>query len=495
MIRSKLLMVVLDAAEPTRIEALVRAGRMPNLAALLSAGSYRRVASTADWWVASPWPSFYTGRPPSQHGFYYYLWWDPETLRSSRPGPDRFQAAPFWRTCLPAGARSIVIDGSQMHVPQAGDDIEISGWRTHDILSEPWIYPRRLQHELQRRGWGPAPLIEAYRLLDEPTLRRTLADLREATASTRDLACLLLARESWDFAVVSLTAPHMAGHQLWAPTSLAPQAGAAAHALLATALDEVYIDCDRALGDILASGHKAQNLIVCSLHGMEHNRNRGVMLPQMLDITFGNQHSALHGDAGLAGRLRQWLPEELRHAIKSRVPMQLQDYLTGYWRTGGYDWGATRAFSFVPDLQGYIRINQRGREIHGIVSPGEETAQLKRLLRDALLQFVDADDGEPVVSDVKFIEEFAPAERLRHFLPDIVVNWAASPAAKHSRIRGPGGSEIGWPAPGRNSDGRSGNHSDRAFLVASGPAFETGAADSWSSILDFADRISALLAS
>ena len=68
-------------------------------------------------------------------------------------------------------------------------------------------------------------------------------------------------------------------------------------------------------------------------------------------------------------------------------------------------------------------------------------------------------------------------------MPDVAINWAPSPAAKHVRIEGPSGASIDWPLPGRNSDGRSGNHSAHGFLVANGPAFEGSELDDWNSIL------------
>ena len=489
---SKLLMVVLDAAEPARVESLLDAGKLPTLAELRQTGGYRRVASTTDWWVASPWPSFYTGTPPSRHGFYYYLWWDPETLVSSRPDRHRFDAEPFWRSALPEDARSIVIDGSEMHRPASGDNIELSGWRTHDILSEPWVYPSSLGEELARKGLRPAPLVESYAPLRQDDIRKAQADSNEATESVGQLARLLLPRETWDFALVSLTAPHMAGHQLWSATSLAPDAEPGCASLQRAALDDIYMNCDRVLAEVLEAGHDASNVIVCSLHGMEHNRNRGNVLQEMLDVILGEQRSALHGDTGVIGRVRELLPESIRHAVKSRLPMQWQDRLTGYWRTGGYDWSSTKAFSFVPDLQGYVRVNLAGREKLGIV-PAEEYEDVCRAVCEGVMQFHDADDGEPIVEEARPLDLFEPREALRAFMPDVAINWADSPAAKHTSISGPNGASIPWPLPGRNSDGRSGNHTAHGFLVGSGPAFDGGELDAWNHILDFADNISRLV--
>jgi len=55
----------------------------------------------------------------------------------------------------------------------------------------------------------------------------------------------------------------------------------------------------------------------------------------------------------------------------------------------------------VSDLQGYIRINMRGREALGIVEPGDEYDWLCSKIAEGLATFVDADTKEPVVESVK----------------------------------------------------------------------------------------------
>ena len=87
--------------------------------------------------------------------------------------------------------------------------------------------------------------------------------------------------------------------------------------------------------------------------------------------------------------------------------------------------------------------------------------------------FADADTHEPIVSQAVRIESLYPDHSDLSRLPDIVVNWSGSPCARHREISSPFG-DIKWPTPGRNADGRSGNHKGRGFLFASGPGFEPG---------------------
>jgi hypothetical protein len=52
---------------------------------------------------------------------------------------------------------------------------------------------------------------------------------------------------------------------------------------------------------------------------------------------------------------------------------------------------------------------------------------------------------------------------------------------------------VAWPTPGRNPDGRSGNHRAEGFLIAAGPGLPEGGALPVASILDLAPSIRALL--
>ena len=66
----KVLMILFDGAEWNVIDPLVRAGRLPNLATLMQAGSYGRLQSLDDVALASPilWTSMASGKLPEKHG-------------------------------------------------------------------------------------------------------------------------------------------------------------------------------------------------------------------------------------------------------------------------------------------------------------------------------------------------------------------------------------------------------------------------------------------
>jgi predicted AlkP superfamily phosphohydrolase/phosphomutase len=154
-------------------------------------------------------------------------------------------------------------------------------------------------------------------------------------------------------------------------------------------------------------------------------------------------------------------------------------------------WETTRAFNLFSDTQGWVRINLKGREALGIVKPGAEYDGLCQQIGEGLKTFVDADTGEPIVKDVFRPHQVYEGEQLAD-LPDMVVRWAESPASMHRAVSSPKFGVIPWPTPGRNPEGRSGNHRPQGMFIAVGPGINAGILPK-AHILDLAPTVLSLL--
>ena len=115
---ARVLAIGLDAAEPSLIERWIADGTLPHLRRLRRAGSYRRLASGAEWLSGSPWPTFNTGRRPQDHGIYHHLQWRPELMSALRPAPDWLPAAPFWRELGAPDKTVIALDMPMGYAPE-----------------------------------------------------------------------------------------------------------------------------------------------------------------------------------------------------------------------------------------------------------------------------------------------------------------------------------------------------------------------------------------
>lgn len=487
----QLLMIALDAAEPTLLERWMDEGALPNLGRLRDWGSYARLGSSARWSAGSPWPTFHTGRLPGDHGLYHFVQWNKDRMDLLRPAPTWLPMRPFWREAGKEGRRVIAVDVPSVYGPEPFDGVEIYGWCNTDLLAPPGSYPPE-EFERARRQFGPARMPDEIYSMERPgALLRQKDDLIRWTGQTTDLALELMDRKAWDLCLVNLTATHRAGHKLWDTTAVRGEPSPDEAAALSEALREVYAACDAAVGRLL-NGAGPATVMVFSLHGMEANTSRVPILSEMLDrIVSGRAEPA--GSPGLLHRLRALVPNEWRARIKGLLPTWVQDRLTVFWRLGGRDLSSTSAFPLVADLQGYIRINVAGREADGCVSPGAEYDRLCDEISMGLAAFVDADSGEPVVEEVVRSDRLYPDGEKVADLPDLIVRWVSTPASSHRAVVSPRHGSIDWPTPGSHPDGRSGNHRAEGFLLASGEGISEETPLEGAHIVDLAPTVFALL--
>jgi predicted AlkP superfamily phosphohydrolase/phosphomutase len=489
---AKVLMIGLDAAEFTLIRRWIDEGVLPNLAKLTSDGAFGPLTSSARWLVGSPWPTFYTGTPPEEHGFYHYLIWRPHSMSTERPTPDWLPLHPFWRRFGETGPRTIAIDVPLVYPPEPFAGVELSGWGTHETMGPPAAHPPNLLDRV-RREFGTSPFgLEASHLLSAAQLLEVRDQWLRTTALAAELGEAQMARESWDFFLICFAAPHRCGHQLWNLTGMKDGADPAEAAAVAGALKEVYIGCDAAVGRLVARAGPETVTLVFAVHGMGSNLSRTDLLREMLGRVLAGDSGSPDAASRWAQRARAAVPLPWRSWVKSHLPQAVQDRLTLFWRSGGIDWRTTNAFAVFGDLEGYIRLNLRGREAAGIVEPGDEAAALRQRIEDGLRTFVDADSGEPLVHEIARAEMIFADGPMRSHLPDLIVFWSNRPASEHRRIVSPRHGSIDWPTPGHHPQGRSGNHRPTGFLIAAGGPVPPGASIE-GHVLDLAPTVHALL--
>jgi predicted AlkP superfamily phosphohydrolase/phosphomutase len=484
--KKKTLMVAFDAADPLLVEELVAAGRMPNLKTIREAGGQTPLQSTNDWFAAAPWPSFYSSTYPVEHGLYSYLFWDPKEMRLRRGNHDVFPVQPFWRE-LNRNIQAITVDVPLLLPPikTNPDQFEVSGLVTHDALTGYWATHPTITSQLKQLTRQPKVLAEKHLPLTVADVTNVDRELRASTESIVDVTEPLLSAVPWEFALISFTAPHMAGHQLWTPTSLYHPKDSRAREQQKQALENAYADCDTALGRLLEHVTSETLVLVFSLGGMEQNTNRGNLLDAMLELILADDATA-HGKYGFLAKLRSFIPLNIRQSVKARLPRPVQDWLSSFWRASSVDWSNTKAFSYLPDLQGLVRINLRGRESQGIVEPGDEYEQLCTRIAEGLMEFVDADSKEPIIDEIRRADSFYTSVDQQGTPPDLLINWSKSACAGHRTIVSPFGN-IDWPTPGINFDGRSGNHRNLGFVVSNDPMLHEGSTEA--SILDLAPTV------
>lgn len=479
---ARIVLIALDAADLGLLDRLEDEGLTPVFGRLKAEGALGRLASWGGWLPGSVWPTFFTSTPPSETGFHHYLQWSPEEMSMRRPDPQQV-GTPFWRQIAAEGGRVIALDMPFAPAPTAGT--ELTGWATLDSLEPPRAHPAALLAEIEARH-GPSPRVaEMHALQTMPALRKLRDEQVAIAGKLADISEQCLAHARVDLFALTFPGLHRGGHWLWDETGLAARPSKVERTELEAALPAVYAATDAALGRVLEAA-QPDEVILFSLHGMGPNTGRLEILDEMLHRVLGGAGDAAGPMRGIE-RLRQAVPAELRHRVKDSLPTALQDRLTGFWRTGGRDWQSTPALTQVADLTGYLRLNIAGRERQGMLTMQEARALSDRIA-EGMASFVDADTGEPVVRRTARIEEVLPPGDNLWRLPDLLVDWADSPAARHRAVISPKFGTVDWPTPGRHPSGRAGNHRPGGFYLACGCGLPPGEGPS-GDILDLAPTV------
>jgi predicted AlkP superfamily phosphohydrolase/phosphomutase len=465
-------MIALDAAESTLIDRWSSDGTMPHLQRLREQGAYGNMESTADWLAGTPWPSFYTGTFPPEHGFLFHLQWRPDIMRHDRPAPDWLPLEPFYRR-FGSQRRVIAVDVPityEVTAENRFDGVEVTCWSTHDKIARPSAHPSGTMPWI-KRSFGREPiLIETVGNLPVRRLLRMRDELIRSAHRQAQLCEALMARERWDYFLLSIGASHRAGHKLWSRTGIDGEVDLTEGLAYDGALRDVYVACDEAVGRLVRQAGADVTVLVCALHGMRENASRFDLTPTMLDRILGRAERRRTSADRLLRPLREALPVEFRTSLKSRLPGGLQDSLSRFWRPHDkHDWSRTSAFCLMGDLQALVQINLKGRERDGIVEPGAEYEQRLAEIEAGLLTFVDADTGERLIKRIGRGNELYPEATHRRVQPDLILDWNDSPAYRHRAITSPTYGTIDWPEPGHPLDGRSGHHVPGGWLVAAGP--------------------------
>ena len=214
----RLLLIGLDAADIELVDRWTIDGTLPNLAALRRAGSWGPLATAAKYLTGAPWPTFYTGRPPSDHGIYHDFQWRQERMAFAAPAADWLPVRPFWRALR--GAYTVVHDVPMTPGTEPFDGVETTGWGSHDKLVPPETFPPELLQDIRAR-WGDSPIRpDEFGRASLASLRALHRELIELTRRSTEAATWLLTRP-WRLGIVAFGALHRGGHRFWDRSSVA----------------------------------------------------------------------------------------------------------------------------------------------------------------------------------------------------------------------------------------------------------------------------------
>jgi len=480
-----IVIVGLELGDGPLIDAWSRAGRLPVLGQLIAEGCWGWLDTTADQLHISAWPCLYTGATPGEHGVYFTFQPAPGVQGYTKFHIGQYGRPTFWQLLDQAGRRCAVLDAPYTHAEEGYKGVYVNDWGTWAHYLAPGSVPSQLLKRLEA-ACGRYPLgIEANDLglspLEATETARQLVRSIEAKAKA---TCWLMHDQSPEVLVSVFGETHVSGHYCWSP-QLAE--------LAASPMLDVYKAVDRAIGQIAAAAGRETTLLIVSGDCGGPNNAGWHLLPELLarlGYLAKPQRQSQEGGAQVGGSgkfdpvkvVRDMLPKDFRKNLARMMPTKLRDKLAQRVDMAEIDWSRTRAYCLPTDLEGYIRVNLRGREPEGIVEPGMDFEHALQDLGAALHELTDPVTGHRIVREVVRASDAFPGDCVAN-LPDLVVRW--DPTAPITAVTSP---RVGTISKA-SADPRTGTHRGPGFFIGRGPGIAAGSKLRGGHILDFAPTL------
>jgi predicted AlkP superfamily phosphohydrolase/phosphomutase len=354
---------------------------------------------------------------------------------------------------------------AQLYLISAGPELQLYvspvNWKP-DKPPAPMSSPPSFAADLYERlgpyrtlGWAEAtwPLNEDR--IDEKTF---MDDLDRAFDDRAQVILQRIDAHQWDLLVGVIESTDRVQHMMWRLIDPAhPMYDKALAARFGDAIERVYRRCDDFVGQVMARLDPSTPIIIVSDHGF-HSFRQSV-------------------------NLNTWLVQEGFMAIQGQQPgeKKLQDLFGGgtFWEN--VDWSRTRAYAMG---LGQIYINLKGREAHGIVSPGAESKAVQNDLAARLLTLTDPNTGARMVDAV--------------YKADDIYSGAFMPNAAELQVGLADGYRVSWQStlggspPGLvypNKKKWSGDHGSFDYKSTAGVLISSRRAGEGARIIDIAPTV------
>ena len=486
--RPRVLAVSLDAMDAELALRWADQGELPTIRRFVDDGAWGRLHSIADDFPDAIFATIASGCLPGTHGHYNWRCVRPGSYRMAL-APEGTYRRPYWELAHEqTGARLVLADVQQAPPLDRDGVTQIAGWgqraaRRHDS----WP-PGLFDEVVARHGRFPQWLDDDVVRRSEAAEARYLETVMRCARARADFYCELLERQPWDLAVLSFHEAHNAGHVFhrylepgtWAYDEVR------AHRFRGSLLD-VYRLVDEGLGRLLEQAGDATDVLVYSGHGFRLNTNGVQLLPRVLE-RLGYQVPARAAPLPrLLNAAARRVPWSVRRHVNRRLSPEIQRRALERMWAESVDWTQTRAVAETAFGLGWVRVNLRGREPRGTVSPGRERDELCAEIASELESLTLVRTSGRAVTSVRRMDAVLSGRSVGE-LPDLIVRFSGTElvdAVSHPR--------AGVVRESRN-DLTSAEHEARGFVLARGPRIRPGVVHG-GSIVDLAPTILHLMGS
>ena len=448
---SRVLLIAWDGADWRILDPLLEQGALPNLQALIDRGQRDVLRSTVPTHSWSAWPSFLTGVDPVDHGVYDILETVPGTHKQYPVTFKSIKARTFLDDLTAAEKKMLLLDVPLTFPPPELDGTLIAGGvlPKHRTFTAPAdltadLVKARLEWPVNGMSWTTyhnrpdAYLDEAY----------------EVTAKRIAVSEWLMDNTEWDlFATVFVSidrTQHCLSNYI-APDH--PDYAKNKDSRIGRKVADIFRQADEAIGSYVSRAKPDDIVLFLSDHGFQ-SCTRTINMDRMLHEFGQLEFSASNAVFGPM----QWGPMR-------KVARKVYDTLGLHGKVAlpqSVNWAKTKAYTTIRSTGEGVSVNLAGREIDGIVDPGDYE-DVRDQLMEQLGGYVDPKTGKKPVKEIHKREEVFKG-RFADTAPDILMVPNEGYSLTHAK------------AAIEDADWVSGDHRIEGTIVAVGPQvqpFET----------------------
>jgi predicted AlkP superfamily phosphohydrolase/phosphomutase len=460
-----------DAADPDLVERWAREGKLPAMARLMARGTWARTGGEELLFEHGVWSTILSGVSTARHGFHFFWQPVPGTYGLELKRGRDLGVAPFWAHLTGTGRSVLVLDPPDTQPVRGLPGLQVSEWATHShypplaLTAEP-----ATAIEEVRGAFGPREQI-GERIGASVDEDRSIGERLVARAARKG-ACVraLLAKGSYDLVVAVFAEAHTGGHQLWEYRRDANGDGPRPDQGLGDGVLRLYQAVDDEIGRIVDALPPTATVFVTSSVGMLSQYPTEELMESFcrrLGYQATPQPAASSEPAGrrsITSVLRGLVPERARNLVSRFLPFHVQARLLSEKFAASTDWARTTAYAPPGYYTGCLRVNLRGREPNGIVSPGAEYDAVLTRLEEDLHALRDVETGTAVIARTVRTREAFGGD-VHPALPDLIVFWSQHDRPLQ-RVRHPR-TEL---TQSQHAFHRGSHHTTEGLLVAAGSA-------------------------
>ncbi len=505
MSKQGVMVIGLDGATFDLMRPWLAQGKLPTMAQLIAEGAAGEMNSVPNMNSAAAWCSFATGLNPGKHGVYWLVEYMPNSYEL-RPTSARLRhGETIWARLSRQGRRVAVLNVPITWPAEPVNGILVAGWDCPSVYSRGFTHPPEFAQELLRACDGEF-IIKAARESPNATIDEILGEIHAQTASHLKAARHVLSKGPWDLFVVVFTATDMVHHLLWKTIDPRhPDYDPREAARHGEGIYNVYKQLDDAIAELLAYVGDDTTVIVMSDHGAGicggdvHSINQWLSREGFLVYHTGTsqngkqdvgrhvwremRRNAMRLIATTIWKVRSWrlLSNSHKQRIKAWMPwlrtIRMKAEMQAY--TSQIDWSRTVAYG--NNASDFIRINLKGREPEGSVSPEDYEAVRDQIIA-RLYEWRDPTTGKPLVAKVWKREEIYHGPYVNR-AADLEIRWTdVVPRRPENGSR-----------PRQFFDQISGGHKPNGILIMRGPGIAPGSTIEGAELVDMAPTILYLL--